>query len=454
MISVNQNSVMSNYAVTPIKSKAAAGVTPEQQPRNVYGSINFTANNVNTNIRTSLTTKDEKEKYKVLTQSLDKSSKKVLDYALKTGILLNNDSNDKSSVLDNLYKIATTKRADKLDNKKILTDTLISVTDPYTITQKFGDIPNEYKTEVIDKLTNNSKNLIQRKNAEIEIRDLFSGCCVAASEQFNLAKKKPAEYVRFAEGLTSPEKSVTKEIKFDSLSDNTLDAIWLLNSFEIPYEAKDFKTAKVKLAPDTNAYIRAEIQQNHRDNLERSSIDALMQSTFMNIASQQSYNSLNDKRGGKFSSEDSGLIDYEKTFLESVVEDKNTMSVTYQNVDDNQTLIGYATDYDTVKSQLLETLDRGENIIIGYTLTDENKKIIGAHEITITDYKKDKNGELYFVCNDTDDDVSAPVEYPATYLIPKIHHAGLPEDIAMKNMDQTESWRFNIRDFNKNRSAA
>ena len=95
---------MSNYAVTPIKSKAAAGVTPEQQPRNVYGSINFTANNVNTNIRTSLTTKEEKEKYKVLTQSLDKSNRKVLDYALKTGILLNNDSNDKSSVLDNLYK--------------------------------------------------------------------------------------------------------------------------------------------------------------------------------------------------------------------------------------------------------------------------------------------------------------------------------------------------------------
>ena len=453
MISVNSNNIMSCYNTSPIRSKSYI----EKNNSNTNGeptNIKFTSNTINTNIRTVLTTKEEKEKYKVLSQQLDKSDKKYLEFALKSGILLNNDSNDKSSVLDNLHKIATTQRAEGLDCKKLLKDTLISVTNPYTITQKFGDIPDEYKTEVIDKLTNNSKNLITRKNTEIELRDLFSGCCVAASEQFNLAKKQPAEYTRFAEGLTSPEKSVSKNIKLDSLSENTLDAIWLLNSFEIPYEAKDFKTAKIKLAPDDNAYLRAKIQQNHRDNLERSSIDVLMQSTFMNIASQQSYNSLNDKRGGKFSNEDSGLIDYEKTFLESVVEDKNIMSVTYQNVDDNQTLTGYTTDYDTAKSQLLETLDRGKNIIIGYTLTDENKKIIGAHEITITDYKKDNKGELYFICNDTDDDVSEPIEYPATYLIPKIHHAGLPEDIAMKTMEQTETWRYNIRELNKNRTAA
>ncbi len=454
MISVNSNNVMSCYNTSPIRSRDFSTNKTESSNLTNHSSINFASNSVNTNIRTTLTTKEEKEKYKILSQDLDKNDKKYLDFALKTGILLNNDSNDKSSVLDNLYKIATTQRAKDLDNKKLLKDTLISVTDPYTITQKFGDIPDEYKTEVIDKLTNNSKNLITRKNTEIELRDLFSGCCVAASEQFNLAKKKPAEYVRFAEGLTSTNKSVCKEIKLDSLSENTLDAIWLLNSFEIPYEAKDFKTAKVKLAPDENAYLRAKIQQNFRDETERSSIDVLMQSTFMNVASQQSYNSLNDKRGGKFSNEDSGLIDYEKTFLESVVEDKNIMSVTYQNVDDNQTLIGYATDYDTAKSQLLETLDRGNNIIIGYTLTDENKKIIGAHEITITDYRKDNKGELYFICNDTDDDVSEPIEYPATYLIPKIHHAGLPEDIAMKTMEQTDTWRFNIRELNNNKNAA
>ena len=452
MISVNPNSVMSACSVYPVKNKQTQAVINTPQYNNT--EINFGRTNTqNTNIRTSLTTKEEKEKYKFLLQNLDKNDKKLLDYTLKTGILLNNDSNDKSTVLDNLYKIQTTQRAEGLENKKILKDTLTSIANPYTITQKFGDIPEKYKDEVVNKITNNSKDLIKRKVAEIEIRDLFSGCCVAASEQFNLAKRKPAEYARFAEGLSSPQKSVEKEIKMDSLSENTLDAIWLLNSFEIPYTAKDYKTAKIKLAPDDNAYLRAHIQQNYRDNQERSSLDVLMQSTFMNVASQQTYNSLNDKRAGKFSSEDSGLIDYEKTFLESIVEDKNTISVTYQNVDDNQTVVGYSADYDTVKSQLLETLDRGNNIIIGYTITDSDRKIIGAHEITVTGYKYNENNELILTCNDTDDDIDEPVNYYAKDLIPKIHHAGIPEDIAMRRMDTTETWRINLREFNKNKVA-
>lgn len=439
---------MPYYNVSQVRNNKTATpntITPTVQNRT---NVTFGAGINTTNIRTSLATKEEKEKYNTVSHLLNREDRKLLDYTLKSGVLLNNNSNDKSSVLDNLYRMSTTQRAEGLDNKKLVQSTLTSIANPYTITQKFGDIPKEYKNVVVDKLTNNSQNLIKRKATELELQNLFSGCCVAASEQFNLASKQPAEYARFAEGLTSPTKSVNKDIKLDSLSENTMDAIWLLNSFDIPYTAKDFKTVKVKLAPDENAYIRANIQQNYRDNQERSSIDVLMQSTFMNVASQQTYNSLNDKRAGKFSNEDSGLIDYEKTFLESVVEDKNTMSVTYQNVDENQTIVGYATDYDTVKSQLLETLDRGNNIIIGYTLADSSNKIIGAHEITITGHKTAQNGDLIFVCNDTDDDVDEPVEYPATYLIPKIHHAGLPEDIAMRNMDVTETWKYNIRELN------
>jgi len=421
-------------------------------PQAVQASkLSFTSNPAAAEIRTNLSTKEEKEQYKVISQYLDRSGREMLNSTLKTGKLLNNNSNDKSSVLDNLYKMTMTQRANGIDPNIVLKDTLTAIYNPHTITQKFGDVPNEYKTGVINTLTNNSPNLIQRKAAEYQLDNLFSGCCVAASEEFNLAQRKPAEFARFAEGLTSPNKAVEKNIKFDSLSENTLDAIWLLNSFEIPYEAKDFKTAKIKLAPDENAYTRAQIQEKFRDNKERSPIDVLMQSTFMNVGSQQTYNSLNDKRAGKFSSEDSGLIDYEKTFLESVVEDKNVMSVTYQNVDENQKLVGYTTDYDTVKSQILETLDRGKNVIIGYTLTDDDKKIIGAHEITIIGSKTDNHGNLSFVCNDTDDDIDEPIEYPATYIIPKIHHAGIPEDIASKTLDQTETWKLNLRELNQNK---
>ena len=160
-----------------------------------------------------------------------------------------------------------------------------------------------------------------------------------------------------------------------------------------------------------------------------------MQSTFMNIGSQQSYNTLNDKRGGKFSNDDRGLIDFEKTFMESVVEDKNITSVTYQKVDENQNIIGYEADYNTVKDQLLETLKTGKNIIIGYTMTEKNNNhIVGGHEITIIGAKTDKDGELYFICNDTDDDSPEQIICPASKLIPTIHHAGIPTDIAEKTM--------------------
>jgi len=438
------------FNIVPTKFAARQAKDPCQQTTTpqLAHTVPFRGN-YNTSFRTTLSGQEETTKYNTLTQMLDKKEKKTLELALKSGVLLNNASNDKSTVLDNLYNIATKPRAEGLNNKTILTDTINSVTNPYTITQKFGDIPKEYRQEVISELTGNSQNLIERKKAENQLDNLYSGCCVAASEQFSLATKQPAEYVRMVEGISSPSKAVEKKIKLSSLSQNTGDAIWLLNAFEIPYTATNYETATLKLAPDKNAYTRAKIQQDYRDPLERSSVDVLMQSTFMNVGSQQTYNSLNDKRAGKFSSDDSGLIDYEKTFLETVVEDKNITSVTYQNIDENQVLQGYTADFDTIKNQLLKTIDKGHNIIIGYTVTNHKNEIVGAHEITITDYKKDNKGQLMFICNDTDDDVSEPVVYPASYLIPKIHHAGIPEDIANEDLKQIETWRYNLNEMNK-----
>lgn len=446
MINVRSNV----FNIVPTKFAARQAKDPCQQPTTpqLAHTLPFRGN-YNTSFRTTLSGQEETTKYNTLTQMLDKKEKKTLELALKSGVLLNNASNDKSTVLDNLYNIATKPRAEGLNNKTILTDTINSVTNPYTITQKFGDIPKEYRQEVISELTGNSQNLIERKKAENQLDNLYSGCCVAASEQFSLATKQPAEYVRMVEGISSPSKAVEKKIKLSSLSQNTGDAIWLLNAFEIPYTATNYETATLKLAPDKNAYTRAKIQQDYRDPLERSSVDVLMQSTFMNVGSQQTYNSLNDKRAGKFSSDDSGLIDYEKTFLETIVEDKNITSVTYQNIDENQVLQGYTADFDTIKNQLLKTIDKGHNIIIGYTVTNHKNEIVGAHEITITDYKKDNKGQLMFICNDTDDDVSEPVVYPASYLIPKIHHAGIPEDIANEDLKQIETWRYNLNEMNK-----
>ncbi len=71
----------------------------------------------------------------------------------------------------------------------------------------------------------------------------------------------------------------------------------------------------------------------------------------------------------------------------------------------------------------------GQNVIIGYTSIDEDNNIINGHEITVIGAKVAPDGKLIFVCNDTDDDLAAPVEYHEDYIIPRIHHVGLPTEV-------------------------
>ena len=418
--------VMANRTVT---SPAPQSSTPA-----------FMASQPVSTIRTNFVSKEEKQKYTQLLKQVDKNTRKQLETMLKTGVLLNSDSNDHSTVLDNLYLMATTPRADGLSNEVMVKDTVATISAPYIITQQFGDIPDKYRQRAIQANIEDKSNYVDSYVAHKDIDVKYSGTCVAASIEFNLAKKMPAEFARFAQGLSSKDMAVTKTIKLNNLADNTLDAVWLLNAFEIPFEMKDFNDAKLKFAPDKNAIIRAQIQTTDKDPYERSPLDVLMQSTFMQVGSQQSYNSLTDKRHGKFNKNDKGLIEFEKTFTESVVEDKNKLSVTYQTVDDNARLIGYETDRATIKRHLTTAIDMGENVIIGYTQVDRNNIIINGHEITIIGYKQQQNGKLTFICNDTDDNVSQPIEYDEDYLLPKIHHAALPQSVVANDLEITPNW--------------
>ncbi len=436
MYSYNINSYQyNNYnTVKPVKTSNVSNNENVKDNKPSFASnpimtqVPFNPSFAASRLRTELSSKDEQNKYNELTKLLDKDSKKQLNTLLKTGALLNSASNDNSTTLDNLYKIATTPRAQGLNNVVILKDTIASIADPHVITQQFGNIPQQYKAQVAA--------LENGQDVNVE----HSGTCVSASIEFNLADKHPAEFARFAEGLSSPSMSVKKDIKLNNLADNTLDAIWLLNAFEIPYEARDFNKATLTFAPDKNAIVRAHIQTVDRDKLERSPLDVLMQSTFMQVGSQQSYDSLTDKRAGKFNQNEKGLIEFEKTFTESVVEDKNKISVTYQTVDENARLVGYETDFNTMKKQITDALNLGENVIIGYTQVDNNNTIINGHEITITGTKTGKDGKMIFICNDTDDNMSKSVEYSEDYLLPKIHHAALPQSVVANDVNLVENW--------------
>lgn len=431
----NQSSAVTNPAASHVK-------TQEYRPAAYTSAVT---------VRTHLSTKDEKKKYKELMEELvEPKYKRKLEYALKSGKLLKDNSNDKSTVLDNLYKIIKEDRDPGLDKNTILLECLDILANPYVITQTCEDIPKEYQKSVIGLITNLDTNPEKILQTKWELENMHTGTCPAASIEFDLATKHTAEFFRIVEGLTSPKHEVYKKIKLDSLSEDTLNAVWLLNKFKTPWKKENFDTATVLLKPDEHAIIRARIQNHHKDKGERSLIDVLMQSTFMQLGSRQTYNSLIDKRKPNEWTQDSGgLIEFEKTFVESVIEDKNTTSVIYQNVDEEGHLSGYTKDFATIKKELLATLKAGHNINIGYTWPDPtNDNKLAGHEITIVSYKKKPDGELVFICQDSDDDKAEPIEMSEKELLPKIHHAGIPEEIASKDFDYEDSWKIILDEYN------
>ena len=455
MVSVNfQNNVKVYHSngtekINPVPFSISNSVEQKEVSKVTNPAFRAQGYDTAVTVRTSLITSDEKKKYKELSEVLNSKYKKKLDFALKSGILLKNNSDDKSSVLDNLHKILKEERDAGLDGRTILKECLDIIENPYVITQTCEDIPDEYKTEVLGLVTNLSEDIDELEKANYELDNLHTGTCPTASVEFDLATKNPAEFFRMIEGLTSPKNEVYKIIDLDALSEKTIDAVWLLNKFKTPYEIVDFNKAVVLLKPDENALVRARIQNNHRDKGERSIIDVLMQSTMMQLGSQQTYNSLTDKRApNEYTSDDGGLIEFEKTYVESIMENKNTVSVVYQKIDENGYLAGYEKDFQTIKKELLETLNMGHNIIIGYTWPDpQNDNRLAGHEITIVGYKVNNNGGGVFICQDSDDDISKPIEMKEDFLLKSIHHAGLPEEVAMKDFDYKESWKVNLEDF-------
>ena len=108
------------------------------------------------------------------------------------------------------------------------------------------------------------------------------------------------------------------------------------------------------------------------------------------------------------------------------------------------------TEIKSIQQNIIETLKSGDDVIIGYVLTNETagitknagynenlhgkpNQVINGHEITIVDYIQDKSGKISFVCVDTDDNSHDFVVYSADWLLPKIHHAGYPANIVAED---------------------
>ena len=414
-------------------------------------SVNFSNVNAINSVNTTLSASD-KEKYTYLLNYLKDvpvslnsekmSCKAQLDKLLKNGKLLAKSTNDNTTTLDNLYLIATTPRVEGIDSKKLISNALDILVNPRSVTQTFGDIPKEEKQQILSEAPKDSK--VSRNPELMNVET--SGTCAAASNEVNLADKFPAEFARWLNGLSSPQKAVYLNIDLTALSKNKLDAITILNLLKAQTQGFSFDKVKIKVSPDDNAYIRAKIQNDHWDKGERNVADVLIQSAVMQLGSQNTYDSLTDTREGDFNSNPQGLIELEKTFVESLITNKETTSLVYQKIDENQNLVGYNCSFDKIEKHITQTIDSGNDVIMGYVLTNETSgrvasgyydskvdgapnKVINGHEITIVDYYKDDKGKTVFICIDTDDDSSEFVQYTSDWLLPKIHHAGYPDKI-------------------------
>ncbi len=398
----------------------------------------FTAKKTSTSEQSIEQLPSPQKQLEVVSRKLDKTSLESLAKLQEKGILTDNSSNDGSTVLENLYKIATEPRIVGLDEKLILAEVIKALDNPYSITQKFGDIPKNVADEISQETG---------KEFPKQAYNVISSSCVVASMEFNLASRKPAEFARFAQGLSSNQYSVEKKIHTSDISGGFAESLWKLREFNTNSKVNSWDDLTINIQPDRNAIVRARVQTSYKDPNERSCIDVLIQSALLNLGSQNTYNALTDERTGKFNPDKSGLTDFEKNFVEEIVFEMPKISVVYQNLDENGYLIGYNCKPEETKQHILKSLELGQNVIIGYTHLDSNNKVDGGHEITIVGYEKDANGNGFFICNDTDDDIDQAIKISEDKLLPLIHHAGISQEALSKDDVVVESWREILDEF-------
>lgn len=141
---------------------------------------------------------------------------------------------------------------------------------------------------------------------------------------------------------------------------------------------------------------------------------------------------------------DVGLHESEEALMQAVLEPDTTWrSVTCQvtmrdPAQPGQLLLaGYTQPFERTTADLLETLLRGQEVIVGLTLPDGKARIQGGHIIKVAGYSVDPVSQrLSFLVADSDDTEVKLVPRQAADLVPLIHHLTLPGDLAAADWER------------------
>lgn len=402
--------------------------------------------------------------YRKVSKSLSRQGRDALHNLMKQGVLNDVNTDDGHSTLYHLYAIATTRRAQGLDNKRVLEETVRILNRPYLITQKFAPLSENIARQMlalrnnpVQRLNRSGSMPVVRRITYEDIDVLNSATCVPASQMYYMADTSPGELARHINEASSPLQAIYEKVALAELDPvNPENALKILKDNGIPYQMSGPGEVMVKIAIPESGMLRAvNASKTPLTGKYRSGVGALIQSAYAYLATK-SYDPATDMRDSEVPGQGSkGLTEAEKTLMESIVKDNGGVdSVTYQAVAGKANpapgeeglpfLYGYTRSFEQTAGDLIEALKMGEFVIIGITDTDPNGAIVGGHEITVTSaFVDEKDGELKFVVVDSDDDVPAPVVRSARELIPLIHHAGMPRDLAKKiqaEMDATQGY--------------
>ena len=437
-----------------VKPKKAAEVVQKQEETQQVPVKSCSYENVKayqTGLNNTLSNNDVRQKYnEVLTNIENRETKVLLNKLLKEGVLLNNDSNNGSTVLDNLHKMFTEPRKEGLDASKVATETLTAIDNPYSISHVIGNIPKKVQQEILNnpKYGVRSEEELQIGNAKHKKTGNFdndvykTNTRIAANMEFSLAQRHPAEFARIAEGLSSENLSVVKNIPVSVLADTKEAAFAVLNDFKVPFENGKGNSVNVTVKPDDNAIVRARIQNSsQRDTGERSSVDVLVQSALMNLASNGTYNSLNDRVGHDIAPSEIG-------FAERILTGRKVTEIILDDVDKSTGEIEHSCNAKTMSDIVLQTLKNGENVICGcldfnkdsqkYEYNIQNKNnILDTNVYTITNASTDiETGKLKFNFYNPNNNISDKSdELPEKSLFDKdthMHFVIVPKEIADK----------------------
>jgi hypothetical protein len=390
--------------------------------------------------------------YATVYKALDGKARRQLKALLEQGVLTSADTDNNHTTLYQLYSMLTTPRSPGYQAKTLVQETVEILYQPYAITQKFEPLSENAARQLLQMYNNPAaswQNYSAQPAKQLTWADLNvdnSATCVSSSVMYYMADKKPGELARHLNELTSPMNAFYEKVKLSELSpEDPRQAFEILKKHQIAYYVSGPDEVTVKVENPPAGIIRAMDSQDVPTGTRyRNAIQAAYQSALTFLATR-SYDPATDLRDSETPGETSkGLTEEEKRLMERIIKDNGGVdSITYQVVngkanpapgeEGNAYLYGYTRSFQQTASDMLASLRMGEPIIIGITDTDETGAIVGGHEITITGATTDpKTGELKFIVADSDDDMPSLVVRSARELIPRIHHAGMPLQLAQQ----------------------